>query len=129
MKTILENYLQNLSEARKDANMIDVVIRFFQENPNPSDDQVHKFAEEQGMEPDDLEEKIYELLSSLINLKGSEIPDEKFDSKELSKGTKVEKEHHDNPIIAKAISKSHLLEIKDYYTRLKKMENEAGIED
>lgn len=129
MRTILENYLQNINESMKDANMIDVVIRFFQENPNPSDDQVHKFAEEQGMKPDNLEEKIYELLSSLINLKGSELPDEKFDSKELAMGIEVEKEHHDNSIISKAISKAHLLEIKDYYTRLKKMEKEAGVED
>jgi len=126
MKKILEDYLQNLDETKKDNNIIDRIIKFFQVNPNPNDDQVHAFAEEQGIEPDDLEEKIYKLLSSLINLKGSEVPDEKFNPKELAMGIKIEQEHIDNPTIAKAITKAHLNEISDYNTRLKKMEEEAG---
>lgn len=128
MKKILENYLDNLNEDVK-INQTDKIIEFFQKNPNPDDDKVHAFAEEQGMEPDDLEEKIYELLTSLVNLKGSGIPDEKFDPKELEMGIEIEKEHIDNPIISKAISKGHLTEIKDYYTRLKKMEKDAGVND
>jgi hypothetical protein len=42
-------------------------------------------------------------------------------------GIKVEMEHTTDPLIAKRISLDHLSEIPDYYTRLAKMEKEAGI--
>jgi hypothetical protein len=42
------------------------LVEFFKANPNPDDDQVHDFAEELGMEPDDLETEIYALLSELL---------------------------------------------------------------
>lgn len=129
MKNTIENYLKKLHEDSKKINPTDKIIEFFQKNPNPDDDKVHAFAEENNMEPDDLEEQIYKLLTDLINLKGSNIPDNKFNNNQLKMGIEVEKEHTDNPIIAKAISKAHLIEIKDYYTRLKKMEKEAGIEE
>ena len=48
-----------------------------------------------------------------------------FDEKELAMGIEVEYEHTDNPIIAERIALDHLTEIPDYYTRLKKMEEEA----
>jgi hypothetical protein len=38
-----------------------LVMDWLEENPDPSDDEVHALAEEIGMEPDDLEEVIYEL--------------------------------------------------------------------
>ena len=50
--------------------------------------------------------------------------DSKFDKNELAMGIEVEKEHTSNTIIAKLIAKDHLSEFPDYYTRLKKMENE-----
>jgi len=43
-------------------------------------------------------------------------------------GIEVEKEHTNNDNIAKKITLDHLSEIKDYYTRLKKMESDAGVE-
>jgi len=51
------------------------------------------------------------------------------DPKELAMGIEVEKEHSDNEELAEEIALDHLAEIPDYYTRLKKMEAEAGIED
>lgn len=57
--------------------------------------------------------------------KHNDIPDSEFDPSELMMGIKVEMEHTDNPIIAKAIAKDHLSELDDYYTRLKKMEEEG----
>ena len=45
--------------------------------------------------------------------------------KELSMGTKVEMEHVNSKGLAKEIAMDHLVEIPDYYTRLKKMETEA----
>lgn len=45
--------------------------------------------------------------------------------KELSMGTKIEMEHVNSKGLAKEIAMDHLVEIPDYYTRLKKMEKEA----
>lgn len=67
--------------------------------------------------------------------KHNDISDSEFDQKELEMGIEVEREHSDNLEICKAIAKDHLSEpgLKDYYTRLKKMEEEAkkenGIKD
>ena len=42
-------------------------------------------------------------------------------------GIKVEKEHTDKPGLAEEIAMDHLTEMPDYYTRLKKMEEKAGV--
>ena len=60
-----------------------------------------------------------------------------FDAKELGLGMKVEREHleggdySEEEMKAKTqeIAMDHLTEIPDYYTRLKKMEGEAGIKE
>ena len=46
-------------------------------------------------------------------------------TKELNMGIKVEMEHVDDDKLAKEIAMDHLVEIPDYYTRLKTMEDEA----
>jgi len=61
----------------------------------------------------------------LIVGKHNDVPDEKFSAKELKMGIEVEKEHTDDPIIAKAIAKDHLAECANYYTRLAKMEKDC----
>lgn len=48
------------------------------------------------------------------------------DPNELAIGKKIELEHSKNPLIAERIARHHLREIPDYYTRLVKMEKEAG---
>jgi hypothetical protein len=52
---------------------------------------------------------------------------------ELAMGIQVEYEHTNNEELARKISVDHLTEIPDYYSRLKKMEEEAkeelGISD
>lgn len=48
-----------------------------------------------------------------------------FDQDELAMGVKVEMEHVDDRALAREIAMDHLAEIPDYYTRLKKMEQEA----
>jgi transposase len=45
--------------------------------------------------------------------------------KELRTGISVEKEHTGSATMAKEIAMDHLVEIPDYYTRLKKMEKEG----
>jgi len=51
--------------------------------------------------------------------------DKDVDPKELEMGIKVEYEHSDDLEKAKDIALDHLSEIKDYYTRLAKLEEEA----
>ena len=57
--------------------------------------------------------------------KHNDVPGNQFDADELAKGIQIEMEHTDDEILALAIAKDHLSEIKDYYTRLIKMEAEA----
>lgn len=67
-----------------------------------------------------------QLLGESIEVgKHNDIPDSKFNSKELKMGIKIEAEHTDDSDVAKRIAKDHLFEFPDYYTRLKKMEDEA----
>jgi hypothetical protein len=63
--------------------------------------------------------------SELTIGKHDDVPDSEFDKDELAKGIKVEMEHTNDPEVAKSIARDHLSEIKDYYTRLLKMEAEA----
>jgi hypothetical protein len=48
-----------------------------------------------------------------------------FSAKQMAMGKKVEMEHTNSPELAKEISRDHLEEFPDYYTRLHKMEAEA----
>lgn len=52
-----------------------------------------------------------------------------YDPEQLKMGIEVEMEHTTHKSIAERIAKDHLAEIPDYYTRLKKMEEEAGVKD
>jgi hypothetical protein len=51
--------------------------------------------------------------------------DSDFNPKQIAMGEKVELEHTNKPSLAREISRDHLTEFSDYYTRLKKMESEA----
>ena len=61
-----------------------------------------------------------------FGLKHGNDDDSKFDIEQLKTGIEVEKEHSDDPDVAKAIAKAHLAEIPDYYTRLKEMEEKTS---
>ena len=106
------------------------IMDFFKKNPYPKDSEVHKFAEKNQISPDVMENSIYAILSDYLKIgKHQNKPNSAFDSKESKMGIEVEKEHVDDPTITVEIAKDHLAEIPDYYTRLKKMEEEAGIKD
>lgn len=108
----------------------DKLFEFFKDNPNPVDKVVHDMAEKLKLDPDDLETEIYSILSSFMangrfNESGkseSDIPED-----ELAMGIKVEAEHTNCPKMARRIAMDHLAEYPDYYTRLKKMEDEAKV--
>ncbi|MFW9871749.1 MAG: DUF5661 family protein [Candidatus Thorarchaeota archaeon] len=105
------------------------IIKWFMENPYPKDDAVHAFAEKMGIDPDEFEGHIYMVLSQILSEGSSKDFKGTYDSKELKMGIEIEKEHTPNELIAEKISKDHLAEISDYYTRLAKMEKEAGVEE
>lgn len=56
------------------------------------------------------------------------ITEKDVDPKELKMGIKVEMEHTTDPLVSKEIALDHLAEIPDYYTRLEKMEKDAGVD-
>jgi len=105
------------------------IIKWFIKNPKPNDKAVHAFAEKLGIDPDKFEGHIYMILSDLIHEGRSKKFTGKYDPKELAMGIEVEKEHLPYSSIAEKIAKDHLAEIPDYYTRLKKMEAEGGVEE
>ena len=49
------------------------------------------------------------------------------DPKELAMGIKIEMEHTTDKDISKKIALDHVSEVKDYYSRLKRMEEDAGL--
>lgn len=57
------------------------------------------------------------------------IPNKYFDALELATGVAIENEHTDSTEKALAIAKDHLAEIPDYYSRLIRMEMEAGVKN
>lgn len=59
---------------------------------------------------------------------GDNRPDSDFNPKELKMGLKIEREHSPLLRIRREISKDHLSEIPDYYTRLAEMERIAKLE-
>lgn len=44
----------------------EAIVKFFEQNPNPNDDQVHDLAESLNISPHDLETDIYSLVTDLI---------------------------------------------------------------
>jgi len=84
-------------------------------------------------------QKIYEAYKKMLNKlneadyvpggRADKTSSSDVDQKELTIGIKIEMEHTDDKKLAKEIATDHLVEIPDYYTRLKKMEKEAGIKE
>lgn len=114
---------------RESADLVIEIIKWLKEHPKPSDDDVHGFAKEMGLNPHELETYIYMILGDILSEGKSKGFTGSYDEKELAMGVEVEMEHTTIPSIAKKIAQDHLVEIPDYYTRLKRMEEEAGIKD
>ena len=109
------------------------IEKFLKKNPKPKDKEIHALADKLGIEHSDFEEQVYMMLSDKLRedkVKGGradKMKPEDFSASELKMGIKIEMEHTDDATLAKEIAMDHLEEIPDYYTRLKKMEKEAGI--
>ncbi|KFZ25665.1 MAG: hypothetical protein KQ78_02138 [Candidatus Izimaplasma bacterium HR2] len=82
------------------------------------------------LEDDSINESInnVDFVDEFINkgrAKEEGVTEDDVDPKELKMGIEVEYEHTSNREIAKRIALDHLSELKDYYTRLKKMEEDG----
>jgi hypothetical protein len=111
------------------------VAEFLKEHPAPSDSDFHEWAEAEGIDKHAAEAAAYRLgtllttflFSGRANEEGLSAGD--ADPTELAMGIEIEMEHTSCMFMAERIALDHLAEIADYYTRLKKMEEEAGVED
>jgi hypothetical protein len=108
------------------------IMAFLKDNPSPKDELIHKMSDDLKIDTPIFESIVYEILGSFAGhgkAKEKGFTEKDADPKELAMGIKVEMEHTNWPFMAKRIALDHLSEIKDYYTRLAKMEKDAGIED
>jgi len=111
------------------------LVAFFSEHDSPTEEDVRAFADDQGIDPNEVIVRAFTLLHNLIKGVGkhNDVPDDEFDPEQLQKGIEVEQEHTNDALVAKMIAKDHLSELPDYYSRLTDMEDEArseeGIED
>jgi len=106
------------------------IIKFVIANPKPSHAEVLAYSKKLGIELIEFDRHVYMLLSSILtegNSKGKDIKHDP-DPEQLTMGIKVEMEHTSEPLISQKIALDHLAEIPDYYTRLAKMEKEAGVD-
>jgi len=128
---IKESEPQVLLEQDEIQGVHDKIIDFFMKNKKPADDEIHAFAEKEGINPHKFEGHIYMILGDILSGGRSSTFKGSFNPKELAMGIKIESEHIDmkNKKIAEKIAKDHLSEIPDYYSRLIKMEKDAGIKE
>jgi len=125
----IDKYLSELQQQSDElsSDVQKTIILYIKMNPYKTYEDLLQFLAKAGFTQMTSEDNIFKLLTTYVNGVGKHIhvPDETFDSNELEMGIEVEKEHTDCPILAKEISKDHLAECPDYYTRLKRMEDEC----
>jgi hypothetical protein len=94
-----------------------------------SDDDVHKWAEENKFETPAVEAIAYSFAKKLVNLfnegkaKEKGLTADQADAEQIKKGLKVEAEHTSDPQLQQKISLDHLAEFPKYYDALDEMES------
>ncbi len=128
----MTDYLRLLKEAAGeemgDSDLHSEIIKYFMKNPKPSDDEVHALAGELGLDEHELERHIYMILGDILTEGKSKGFTGNYDPEQMRMGREVEYEHTTIPEISDKISRDHLAEIPDYYTRLAEMERAGGVE-
>lgn len=109
------------------------VVEFFKENPDadPENGDIYNWSDFGKVAPQAVDVAVYELMAMFVeflangraNKEG--VTEDDVDSEELRMGIEVEYEHTTDEETAKRIALDHLAELPDYYTRLKKMEDEG----
>lgn len=113
---------ENQNKQEQEDKAMGAIIELFSSKENPNDEDVHKLAEQLGIDAHEFEGKIYSILSSFFNAGRYKDNPVEPDAEELKKGIKIEMEHTTLPAIARRIALDHLAEGKNYYTELEKME-------
>lgn len=127
----IKKYLRELQDSKPmdelRLGMQDMIVSYLEANPGIGLEELIDKLEKLGYTRLLVVDTILSLLSELIRGVGKHRDqiDDYFNPMELKLGIEVEKEHTDNPLIAKEIAKDHLAECPNYYTRLKKMEIEC----
>lgn len=117
-----DNSLDNLT----DVDLVDKLVQFIKTNPFPVDAEYHKFAEENGYDPDIVESYAYAMLTVILTGGKSKGYVIEADNDNLDIGHEIEKEHVeldiDNPVVkrmqhhfVKKIEYDHLAENPNYY--------------
>jgi len=128
--TVILAALRRLRE-KEGADLEADVSKHLNKHPNPPDEKFHAWAEGKGVEVDKAEATAYRLASTHAKFREDGKANEQgvtpaaVDPEELRMGIEVEHEHTPDAETAKRIATDHLAEIPDYYTRLKRMEDEA----
>jgi hypothetical protein len=126
-------FKENSLSILKDENIIQEIFDFIYNNPYPTDDDFHAFAESKDIKPDVIETYVYAILSCFIvggNYNKKKVDNKTFDQKEVNMGKIVENEHVDadnkNIVVKKIvdlirtrISWDHLADNDKYYTQAK----------
>lgn len=124
-----ELYEKLILETNQKQDENEDLYQFLLDNPEPTDEEFHKWAEDQGKDKHKAEEEAYKLAAKFVRfLKGGRWNEEgpvSYDKDQLEMGIKVEYEHTPDKDVARKIALDHLTELKDYYTRLEKMEKEG----
>jgi hypothetical protein len=105
------------------------LLEYFRYNPLATDADLFEYAEKVGIDYDELLDHALALVGMFVGA-GKYVNEgghKHIDQTQLRMGIEVEKEHTVCELIAERIAKDHLTEIPDYYTRLKHMEEDAGI--
>ena len=115
--------------------LMERVAEYLKGTHAPSDADFHAWAKDEDIDKHAAEAAAYRLAALacdfIFNGRAAEkgVSDKDVDETELAMGIEVEMEHTSNPVMSKRIALDHLAEIDDYYTRLAKMEEDAGISE
>jgi hypothetical protein len=127
MKIIKENKLKENSLGKlKDKKLIDKIVEFLHSTPFPIDSDFHKFAKDQNIDPDELEEYVYAMLTVILCGGKSKGKPSKANEENIKIGEQIEKEHVEyetsdevvkyiQEIFAKKILSDHTFETETYY--------------
>jgi hypothetical protein len=134
----MKHLAQIQTEFLKVSNQPDLKLQVIEYFTDPAatteDEDYHAHAAKLGVDKHELENAEHAIMKSFwsqgrFNESKRNNKVITIDPNELKMGIKVEMEHTDDPVMAERISKDHLAEISDYYTRLKKMEEDAGVKE
>lgn len=120
--------------------VVEKLVKFIKKNPFPTNDMLHSFAKSIGMEPDDLEEYAYAMLSVILTGGTSKGKPTNASQENKMIGYNIEKEHVetgiDHPVIKKIetvfknkIKNDHLTETDTYYVDGVNFKNELKQEE